>query len=263
MLFVFDLDGVIYRGTEVLPCAPEVVHRLRSTGHQAYFLTNNSARTRASYVDKLRGMGVECTGEEVMTSSYATALYLQEQGVRSARILPIGEEGVRIEMQQAGHQCVEPTEDCRADYVVVGIDRQITYLKIKAAQQAILHGAGFIATNRDNTYPLEGGRVEPGAGAIVAAIQACSGVEPVLVGKPVPYSLEKVLALAGVTPEETVMVGDRLDTDIAIGKRVGVRTALVLTGVTSAEQAHGLPEDQAPDYVLRDLSELLPAVGLH
>lgn len=262
MLFVFDLDGVIYRGSAVMPFAAETVSALRSSGHTVFFLTNNSARTRTSYAEKLHGMGIECDVEAVMTSSYATALYLREKGVSGARVLCIGEEGVRVEMEWSGQQPVEPSEDCRADYVVVGIDRQITYLKIKAAQQAILHGAGFIATNRDATYPLENDRVEPGAGAIVAAIEVCSGSTPHLVGKPETYSLDKILELTGTEAKDALMVGDRLDTDILVGKRAGVRTALVLTGLTKRDQVRSLSPERMPDLVLEDLSELRPALGL-
>jgi 4-nitrophenyl phosphatase len=143
---------------------------------------------------------------------------------------------------------------------VVGIDRSINYLKLKSAQQAILHGARFIATNRDATYPLENGRVEPGAGSIVAAVEVASGVSPIVIGKPETYSLEKILGLTGSKPEETVVVGDRIDTDVAMGKTAGVKTVLTLTGVTSREDILELPPHLMPNLVLENLCHLIQAL---
>lgn len=255
MVFIFDLDGVIYRGREPLPCASHTVQWLRNLGHQVYFLTNNSSRTRTYYAEKLASQGISASPSEIVSSSYLTALYLLEQGAAGARVLAIGEEGLRTEMHLARMQLVEPSEDCQADYVVVGIDRGINYLKLLAAQQAILKGATFIATNRDPTYPLEGGKVEPGGGSIVAAIETCSGRKPILIGKPETYGLRKILQMAGATPAEAIMVGDRLDTDILMAKRLNIRSVLTLTGVTSLEELAVAPPDLLPDLVVHHLGE--------
>jgi phosphoglycolate/pyridoxal phosphate phosphatase family enzyme len=260
MLFVFDLDGVIYRGNQPAPCAAQTVAEIRKSGHLVFFLTNNSAKTRIQYAQKLAEMQIKASPEEIMTSAYATALYLKENGFDGATAFVIGEEGLFAELSPIGVAFAEPSEDCRADVVVVGIDRSINYLKLKSAQQAILHGARFIATNRDATYPLENGRVEPGAGSIVAAVEVASGVSPIVIGKPETYSLEKILGLTGSKPEETVVVGDRIDTDVAMGKTAGVKTVLTLTGVTSREDILELPPHLMPNLVLENLCHLIQAL---
>jgi phosphoglycolate/pyridoxal phosphate phosphatase family enzyme len=261
MLFILDLDGVIYRGSQVLPHAPEAVAQIRSDGHAVFFLTNNSARSRHSYAQKLTAMGVPAHPNEIMSSSYATALYLEEHGMHGCSVLVVGEEGIPAELSLAGVRFVEPTEDAIADCVVVGIDRRITYRKLRAAQHAILNGAKFIATNADATYPLENGGIEPGGGAIVAAIQTCTGTAPIVIGKPQPYSVLKILELTSTPPRNAVIVGDRLDTDIALGRQLGIRSVLVLTGVTTREQVHAAPEEMSPDLVLPDLRNLVAAVA--
>src|SRR5207247_84149 len=140
-----------------------------------------------------------------------------------------GEQGLKDELAAVGMRLVEYSEDEPIDYVVCGWDRQFTYAKMTNAHLAIARGAQFIATNRDATYPDSGGRTLPGSGAIVASIETCSGVTPRVIGKPEPYTLELILQMSGYTPDQCVVIGDRLDTDIAIGNRVGAKTVLVLT----------------------------------
>lgn len=255
-LFIFDLDGVIYRGEEPMPYAVETVQRLREEGKMVRFLTNNSALTREAYVRRLTGMGIPCQEEELMTSAYATAIYLQSQGAEHKRVFIVGEEGIHEELRRIGMRVVTDPEEEGAEYVVAGIDRDFTYDKLRRAHFAIRHGAQFIATNRDATYPAAGGRIVPGGGAIVAAIQACTGVEPLVIGKPNTYSVELLLQRCGVYPQEAVLVGDRLDTDVLVGKRVGLHTVLVLTGVTDAEAVRFASEEMLPDRVIRTLAEL-------
>jgi phosphoglycolate/pyridoxal phosphate phosphatase family enzyme len=255
-LFIFDLDGVIYRGEEPMPYAVEAVQRLREEGKMVRFLTNNSALTREAYVRRLTGMGIPCQEEELMTSAYATAIYLQSQGAEHKRVFIVGEEGIHEELRRIGMRVVTDPEEEGAEYVVAGIDRDFTYDKLRRAHFAIRHGAQFIATNRDATYPAAGGRIVPGGGAIVAAIQACTGVEPLVIGKPNTYSVELLLQRCGVCPQEAVLVGDRLDTDVLVGKRVGLHTVLVLTGVTDAEAVRFASEEMLPDRVIRTLAEL-------
>ncbi|MBW3621837.1 MAG: HAD-IIA family hydrolase [Armatimonadetes bacterium] len=256
MLFIFDLDGVIYTGQTVLPHAAETVARLQAAGHAVYYLTNNSAQTRRGYRAKLAGMGIDAPEERIMTSAYATALRLKEEGARGASALVIGQGGLYEELGAVGLRFVEPSPDARADYVIVGIDRQFTYEKLKAAQQAILHGAHFIATNRDPIYPLEGGRVEPGSGSIVISVETASLTVPEVIGKPSPEAAEIILKEAGYPPDQAVMVGDRADTDIACGRAAGMHTVLVLTGTTRREEAEQLPEELKPEWILEDLSGL-------
>ena len=255
--YIFDLDGVIYRGEELQPGAAETVEALRSRGAKVYFLTNNSTLSRKQYADKLTRLGIGAHPNQVMTSAYATALYLRERSREGGAAYVVGESGIRTELRGVGVDIVERTDGRSVDFVVVGLDRRFNYRKLCDAQQAILRGAEFIATNRDPTYPLEGGTLIPGGGSIVSAIQTASGSAPVLIGKPETYSLEKTMALAGDRPDETVIVGDRLDTDILGGNRVGAHTVLVLTGVTSAEEAAAAPPEMKPDRIIHSLTELL------
>lgn len=197
-----------------------------------------------------------------MTSSYATALYLKERGACGASVFIVGEEGPRVELSAIGMEIVSDGVDVHVDYVVVGMDRHFTYEKLTKAQQAILNGAQFIATNRDATYPLEGGKVVPGGGALVAAIEVATGVAPVLIGKPEPTAMQKLLNLARTLPEEAVIVGDRLDTDVLVGKRLGAVTVLVLTGVTTEEDLQKAPPERQPDIVIRQLPEILDRMTL-
>lgn len=259
MTYVFDLDGVIYRGTEPQPHSRETLQALRDNGHTVRFYTNNSAHSRASYSARLQSMGIAARADEIMTSSYATALYLVEQGATGKTVYPIGEQGITDELEAVGMRVIRNngTWEARIDYVVVGMDREFTYAKLARAQQAILGGAQFIATNEDPTFPIEGGGVRPGGGSLVAAVRTASGTEPFLVGKPQTYAFEKILELTDTPPERAVMVGDRLDTDILVGNRAGARTVLVLTGVTSREQAERATGNLRPDRVIETLAELL------
>ncbi len=255
-LVIFDLDGVIYRGDEPMPFAVETVQRLRDAGVMVRFLTNNSALTRQAYVRRLAGMGILSCEEDFMTSAYATALYLQSQGAEGRRVFIVGEEGIHEELRRIGMVVVTDPEEEGADYVVAGIDRDFTYDKLRRAHYAIQHGAQFIATNRDATYPAARGRIVPGGGALVAAIQTCTGVEPLVIGKPNTYSMELLLRQAGVPADEAVLVGDRLDTDVLVGKRAGLHTVLVLTGVTNEEALAEAPPEMLPERVIRTLAEL-------
>jgi HAD superfamily hydrolase (TIGR01450 family) len=191
-----------------------------------------------------------------MTSAYATALYLQGQGAAGRRAFVVGEQGLVGDLEGVGVEVVPVERDGRVDYVVVGLDKGFNYAKLKRAYEEITAGAEFIATNRDPTYPLEGGVEIPGGGTMVAAIATACGREPRLIGKPQPYALEQILARAGSRPEDAVMVGDRLDTDIRVGRRVEVRTVLVLTGVTSRAEADAAAPEERPDHVIETLHEL-------
>jgi HAD superfamily hydrolase (TIGR01450 family) len=207
-------------------------------------------------------MGVLVDKEHIMTSSYATALYLKERGAQGKTVFVVGERGIREELNAIGMKIVDGDPDNHSvDYVVVGMDRGFTYKKLAKAQQAIIHGAQFIATNRDATYPLEEGRVVPGGGAIVAAIEVASGKSPVLIGKPEPTAVEKLLEMANTSPRETAIIGDRLDTDVLVGKRLGAVTGLVLTGVTTREELNSAPPDLLPDIVVDKLPDLLDIVS--
>lgn len=259
-VYVFDLDGVLYLGDTPIPYAAEAVNRLRRAGQQVFFLTNNSGRTRADYREKLAHVnGLDVPETAIFTSAYATALYLKRQGAAGRSAFIIGEPGLAAELRESGGLIPITQPDSvdfhDLDYVVVGIDRQFTYDKLRFAHAAITRGhAQFIATNRDATFPMEVGEI-PGGGSLVAALATATGREPVTIGKPETHAYEAILETAQVTAAESVMIGDRLDTDIAVGRRSGAHTVLVLTGVTSPEQAAAAPPEWRPELIIGDLRE--------
>jgi 4-nitrophenyl phosphatase len=256
LVFVFDLDGVVYRGDTAVPGAADALHRLATRGDRLYYLTNNSTRSRRQYAAKLTRLGIPTAPEQVMTSAYATGLHLQAMGAEGRTVFVLGEEGLAEEMRLAGLQVVPEAAETPADFVVVGLNRELTYGLLSRAHWHVTHGAMFIATNRDGTFPLEEGVEIPGGGAVVAALEASAGPALITIGKPEPYTWQHILELAGAAPRDAVMVGDRPETDVLGARRVGLRTVLVLTGVAQPEHLADLPADQRPDHVLPSLADL-------
>ena len=259
LTYVLDLDGVIYRGMEPQPHAKETVLTLRDRGHTVRFYTNNSAQSRQSYAAKLESMGIPTPSDHIMTSSYAAALYFIEKNAVGKTVYQIGESGITEELEAVGMRVITDGAECdsRIDFVVVGIDRDFHYRKLAFAQKAIDGGAEFIATNEDPTFPIEGGVLLPGGGSLVAAVRAATSVQPFVIGKPQTYAFNKILELTGSTPRQSIMVGDRLDTDILVGNRAGARTVLVLTGVATREEAERAVGDLKPDRIIDTLAELI------
>jgi 4-nitrophenyl phosphatase len=260
--FIFDLDGVIWRGHTPIPGAVESVLRLRAAGKRCFYATNNSRLTQPQFAERLRAIGLELADEEVMTSSAATAFYLQSQFANAFSCYVIGEEGIQTALGSIGgrvlSQCeAESTLD--VDCVVVGIDRFFTYDKLRLAQKFILRGARFFATNSDWTFPTEDG-VVPGAGSLVAAVQAASSQQPLIIGKPQPTMLRLCVERFGLDAQTTAMVGDRLDTDIACGHRAELKSLMVCTGVHTREQGIAAQGDEIPDAIFEDLTELCQAI---
>ena len=260
--YVFDLDGVMYLGDTPIPYATDTVERLSRAGKRIFFLTNNSGKTRQSYRDKLQQVnGLDVPVDSIYTSAFATALYLRDRRAAADRtVFVIGEAGLAQELEETGglRAVTVPFQrpSSEIDFVVVGIDRNFTYEKLRYAHEAVTQGhAEFIATNRDATFPMEHGEI-PGGGSLVAAVATACGRDPLTIGKPEPHAYEAILKAASVSAGQSIMIGDRLDTDIAIGNRVGAHTALVLTGVTSRETALSAPEIWRPGQILRDLREL-------
>ena len=258
LAYIFDLDGVVYRGTELQPHSREIILALRSQGHHVRFYTNNSALSRVSYASKLAAMDIPTPINEIMTSSYATALYFIERKAVGKTVYQIGEIGITEELEAIGMRVISDMNepDAHIDFVVVGIDTDFHYRKLARAQRAILEGAEFIATNEDATFPVEGGALMPGGGCMVAAVRVATSVEPFVVGKPQTYAYDKILELTNTPADKSVMVGDRLDTDILVGNRAGAETVLVLTGVTSKEEALQARGDLKPDRIIATLAEL-------
>jgi 4-nitrophenyl phosphatase len=261
IVYVFDLDGVMYLGDTAIPYAAQAVERLTALGKKVYFLTNNSGRTRRDYQDKLRLVNNLVISEDaIYTSAYATAAYLKAHGAAGKTAFVIGEAGLAHELTYSGGLTVvtepEQVSTDQIDYVVVGIDKRFTYDKLRYSHAAITRGhAQFIATNRDATFPMEDGEI-PGGGSLVAAVATATGREPLTIGKPEPHAFEAIMAAAGVSATQCLMIGDRLDTDIAVGNCVGAHTVLVLTGVTSLETANSAAPAWHPEHIIGDLRAL-------
>lgn len=240
-LYILDLDGTLFRGRRAIPHAVETVRELRRLGARIRYLTNNSGLTRNAYVAKLQGMGFEAEEREVYSSAIGTADYCSSIGAKD--LFVVGEPGLVETLRDAGLSVINAGSDGRvtadarqADALVAGIHRGFSYELMAAAMSQVRGGARFIATNADATYPVEDGLI-PGAGAIVAALRTCTETEPYVVGKPNPYLVELVMREAGVAPGDTLVVGDRYETDILSGQRAGCDTHLVLTGVSKEAPA--------------------------
>ena len=246
---VIDMDGVLYRGTESIPGTAEFLDFLRR--HRIGFMlaTNNATRTPQQFVDKLAGMGVAVEPGEILTSALATAGYLAGIAPQGTRVFVVGQDGLRTALRQAGFELVE--ED--VEYVVAGMDFQICYPRLAEATLQIRAGAQFIGTNPDKTFPSERGIV-PGAGSLLAFLEAATGVTPTIIGKPETAMMEQALERLGAAPPAAAVLGDRLETDILAGQRAGMTTLLVLTGVTTQQM---LAESEIrPDLVFDDVAHL-------
>jgi len=259
-LLIFDLDGVLYRRTEVIPDAPASLARLREAGFQAAYLTNNSAHTPAAVANRLSEMGIPALPEEIYTSAQGAAQIAADQ-FPGGSALAVGGPGLREALAEAGLRVVTSADpDQPVDAVIVGIDWEFTYDTLARAQGAILDGALFIATNRDPRFPIEEGRYLPGAGSMVAAVATASGVEPIIAGKPATPCIERLMERYGRKPKETLVIGDQLAMDILGGNLAGCRTALVLTGVSSREEAEALRGICRPTYIYESLTEMTDAL---
>ncbi len=252
--FLLDIDGVLVRGETPLPNAPDALAHLRAIG-PVVLLTNNSTKSRQRAATHLSERGLPVSPDEVIPSSFVAARYLRtEHGL--VRFWYLGEGGIPEEMALTGHVLVEPLH---AEWIVVGMDRALTYAKLAQALRALLAGARLLATNRDATYPTKTGLV-PGGGAVVGALEGMGFPPEVVVGKPSPIAYHAALKALGIAPEEALMIGDRLETDIAGGHSVGMNTALVLSGISTVagiEQTGIRPTWVAPDLAALVRGEVL------
>lgn len=246
---LLDLDGVLYRWPEPIPGAADAVVRLREAGKRLAFVTNNASPTPRQVVERLAAVGVGAEEDEVVTSAVATAAMLAEQGVD--RVFVIGEDGLLQALADARIQIAADGSD-PVDAVVVGFDRRADYTKLKDASVLIAQGARLVASNADASFPAPGGEIWPGAGALLAAIETTTGVRGEIVGKPEAPLMMRALATAG--GGRPLVVGDRLDTDIAGAARLGWDSALVLTGVATRGDVDR--SQWAPTMVVDSLADL-------
>ena len=247
--FLFDLDGVLYRGADPIEGAPAALAALRAAGRRVAFMTNNSARPPSVVAERLRRVGIQADPEEVETSAQATAELLAGRGCRTAFV--IGEAGIKEALAAAGIE-VLGAKPADADAVVVGWDRQADYAKLRTASVLIQGGAVFVGTNGDASFPAADGTAWPGAGALLAAIATATGASPEIVGKPnAPLYIAARARAGGGVP---LVIGDRLDTDIAGAAALGWDSLLVLTGIT--RRAELATSSVRPTHVSEDLSIL-------
>lgn len=246
---IVDMDGVLYRGREAISGTGEFLDFLRVSGIGFILATNNSTRTPDQYVAKLAGMGVAVCAGEIMTSAQATADYLLGIARPGARLFVVGMDGLKAALRDAGFALV----DDEPEYVVVGMDFNVRMDRLAQATLHIRAGLPFIATNADRTFPSERG-ILPGAGALLALLETASSVAPTVIGKPETALVRLAMARLGAQPETTGMLGDRLETDILAGRRSGLKTILVLSGVTGPEAL--ARSDVQPDLVYRDVGHL-------
>jgi HAD superfamily hydrolase (TIGR01450 family) len=257
--YIFDLDGTLYLGDSLLPGAAHVTSAIRALGSQILFLSNNPTLDRTAYAEKLSRLGVPATAEDVVNTVYTTTEWLR-QNHPGATVFPISEEPLKRALRDAGIKISEDPSEI--DFVIASYDRTFEYRKLQIAFDAIWRykRARLMTTNPDPYCPFPGGRGEPDAGAIVAAIEACTGVRcEVNVGKPDPLMLRTALRALDLDRAECVMIGDRLATDIRMALDAGMPAALVLTGDTTLDALARVPASDRPTYVLRQLDDLLPA----
>ena len=252
---IIDLDGCIYLKDVPIEGSDKAVNLLIEKGVKFLFLTNNSIYTSEDFCKKLKGFGIPCTPELILTSGEATAKYILSLSGPS-RILPVTGGGFKEYARRMGHTLLPLEKWRKADYVVVGLDRQLTYEKLQAAVRAIYNGARFVATNTDRTLPTPEGP-DVGAGAIVKAIEVVTEVKPIVIGKPSRIIMDIALSILKLDSRDVLVVGDRVETDIKAGKGVGADTALVLTGTTRPEDVEKIPDKDKPTYVARDLYSLV------
>jgi 4-nitrophenyl phosphatase len=252
---LIDLDGVVYTGRIPIPGAAGFLSEARRRGLKFLLVTNNSTTSPELVAERLHTMQIDVEPREILTSAQAAVAYVKLHAQPGARVRIVGEVGLRHEAEQEGFVVLDDGEATSADWVIAGLDRAFTYAKLASATRDILQGAPFVATNADALLPVEGGQVVPGAGTMIAAIKTATGVEPVVLGKPEPGLFEHGLRrLGGLEPAEAAMIGDRMDTDVDGGRRAGLRTILVLTGVTTAAEANAA--QPPPDAVSPDLARV-------
>jgi NagD protein len=250
--WLMDMDGVLVREEQPIPGAGEFLARLRANGHPFLVLTNNSMYARRDLAARLAANGLDVPEEAIWTSALATADFLESQRPGGSAFM-IGEAGLSTALHAVGYTLTERDPD----YVVLGETRTYSFERISQAIRLVERGARFIATNPDPTGPTPDGPL-PATGSVAALISRATGVEPYFVGKPNPLMMRSALNAIDAHSETTVMIGDRMDTDVVSGLEAGMQTVLVLTGSTSREQAEAFP--YRPSRIVESIAELVDDV---
>ena len=251
---ILDMDGVIWKGDAPIGDLPATFNRIRERGLKFVFATNNGTKTPEDYQMKLRELGVEVEPWQIVTSALGIAFTLAQKYPRGTKIFMIGEDGIRVALEEKGFEILSTESAPQAQVFVMGIDRTINFMKVAEATLLVRAGIPFYTTNTDKTFPTPRGEI-PGSGSWLSVITSATGIEPIVAGKPFPFLMELSLERLGTTKEETLVVGDRLETDIAAGQSVGCPTALVLSGISTKLQA----DEWKPkmDIIADDLSALV------
>ena len=252
---ILDMDGVLWRDSTPIGDLPAIFARISERGLKVALATNNATRTTDEHLEKIAGFGVKLEPWQIISSAATAANVLGKRFPNGGAVFIVGENGIQRALDEHGFQpIVDPDDKTIPMAVVSSFDRAVTYQKLSRATLHIRAGVPFYGTNPDKTFPTPEGLV-PGAGAILASIEAATDVKPIIIGKPEPAMIYMALEKLGTLPEETLVVGDRLETDIAAGQAAGCKTALVLSGVSTHEQAEKW--EPAPDFIFDDLSNLL------
>jgi 4-nitrophenyl phosphatase len=247
---ILDMDGVLWRDNQAIGDLPWIFDQIKQLDWKISLATNNASRSTTQHLEKLHQFGIDLQPDQIITSGEATANYLKQRYPKGGNIYVVGERGLEKTLAEYGFT------NCDRDVlaVVSSFDRQLTYDKLKQAALLVRAGAPLVATNADLTFPMPEGQV-PGAGSILAAIVAATGVKPTIIGKPEPDMYRLAISRMQVPDEATLVVGDRLETDIAGGQKIGCKTGLVLSGVSSLQAAEKW--QPPPDWIVQDLTALI------
>jgi len=274
-VFMFDCDGVIWKGHSVIEGVPYVLNKLRALGKRIFFITNNSTKSRNGYKKKFDSLGLDVSADEIFSSSFAAAIFLEQIKFKNSgkKAYVIGESGILEELElidvpylggpDDGDKVLSMGSGDKLEYdknvgaVIVGFDRHINYYKIQYAQLCINKNEGchFIATNTDSVSPITDAQEWAGGGSMVGAIKGCTGKEPTVVGKPSPLIIDYLCDRLHLQRDRICMVGDRLDTDILFGTDNGLKTVLVLSGVTSEEKLFSKENTIIPDFYADSIND--------
>jgi len=276
-VFIFDCDGVIWKGDSLIDGVPAVLEMLRKAGKKIFFVTNNSTKSRKGYQGKFTGLGLTVEPEEIFSSSFAAAAYLEQTKFKDKgkKVYIIGEVGIEEELDLIGVPWIGGSSDAgkkvelKSGYalphdedvgaVIVGFDREVSYYKIQYAQLCINENPGceFIATNLDAVTHLTDAQEWAGNGAMAGAIKGCTGQDPTLVGKPSPLMIDYIVSKYGIDRDRIAMVGDRLDTDILFGANNGLKSCLTLSGVTTETKLLSKENEIKPDFYVDSIAQFM------
>jgi 4-nitrophenyl phosphatase len=251
---IIDMDGVVWKADSPIGDLAATFKRILERGLKFVFATNNSSKSSDQYVERLAGFGVDVEPWQVITSSQAASHAVAQKFQAGTKVFMIGEDGIKMALEEKGFEVVSTENASSAEVFVMGIDRGINFDKVSEATLLVRNGIPFYATNTDATFPTPRGEI-PGAGAWISIITTATGVQPIIAGKPYPFLMELSLEKLGVKKEEALVIGDRLETDIAAGQGAGIPCALVLSGVSTKEEADVW--EPKIDAIAQDLTSLV------